>query len=63
MTDILSDIAGDLVSRATRNGASDADVVAVNGQSTSVEALNGKLENTERSEGISVGLRVFVGIP
>jgi len=61
MTDILSDIAGDLVSRATRNGASDADVVAVNGQSTSVEALNGKLENTERSEGISVGLRVFVG--
>jgi len=57
----LCDIAGDLVSRATRNGASDADVVAVNGQSTSVEALNGKLENTERSEGISVGLRVFVG--
>lgn len=57
----LSDITGDLVARATKNGASDADVVAVNGQSTSVEALNGKLENTERSEGISVGLRVFIG--
>ncbi len=61
MDNILSDIASDLVSRATRSGASDADVVAVNGQSTSVETLNGKLENTERSEGISVGLRVFVG--
>jgi len=61
MENTLSDIANDLVSRATKNGASDADVVAVNGQSTSVEALNGKLENTERSEGISVGLRIFVG--
>ncbi len=61
MENTLSDIANDLVARATRSGASDADVVAVNGQSTSVEALNGKLENTERSEGISVGLRVFVG--
>ena len=61
MDNTLSDIANDLVARATKNGASDADVVAVNGQSTSVEALNGKLENTERSEGISVGLRVFVG--
>ncbi|HFC04432.1 MAG TPA: TldD/PmbA family protein, partial [Rhizobiales bacterium] len=61
MENTLSDIATDLVARATGSGASDADVVAVNGQSTSVEALNGKLENTERSEGISVGLRVFIG--
>ncbi len=61
MGNTLSEIANDLVARATKSGASDADVVAVNGQSTSVEALNGKLENTERSEGISVGLRVFVG--
>jgi len=61
MENTLGDIASDLVARATKNGASNADVVAVNGLSTSVEALNGKLENTERSEGISVGLRVFVG--
>ncbi|HFC05161.1 MAG TPA: TldD/PmbA family protein [Rhizobiales bacterium] len=61
MDNTLSEIADDLVSRAVAGGASDADVVAVNGQNTSVEARNGKLENTERSEGISVGLRVFVG--
>jgi len=57
----LSDIAGDLISRATHNGASAGDVVAVNGLSTSVDVRNGKLENSEHSEGISVGLRVFVG--
>ncbi len=61
MENTLSDIAGDLVSRAIKSGASAGDVVAVNGQSTSVEVLNGELENTERSEGISIGLRVFVG--
>ena len=61
MDNTLSDIADSLVSNATSNGASACDVVAVNGLSTSVETLNGKLENTEHSEGISVGLRVFVG--
>lgn len=61
MTNVLSDIANDLISRAEKSGASDADVVAVNGVSTSVDVRNGQLENTERSEGISVGLRVFVG--
>jgi len=61
MNKMLNEIADDLLTRAIKNGASDADVVAVNGQSTSVEARNGQLENTERSEGISVGLRVFVG--
>ena len=61
MDNNLDDIAGDLISRAIKGGASACDVVAVNGLSTSVEARNGKLENTEHSEGISVGLRVFAG--
>ncbi len=61
MTDTLLDIATALVEGAIKAGASDCDVVAVNGVSSSLEARNGKLESTERSEGISVGLRVFVG--
>lgn len=62
MSDLnLSEVASDLVARAKTAGASASDVVAVNGSHTSIDALNGKLENTERSEGLSVGLRVFTG--
>jgi PmbA protein len=56
----LGEIAEELMAMALKNGASACDVVAVNGQSTNVEARNGALENTERSEGLSVGLRVFI---
>lgn len=60
-TDTLFDIAASLVEGAKKAGASDCDVVAVNGVSSSLQARNGELETTERSEGISVGLRVFIG--
>ena len=60
-TDTLFDIATSLVEGAKKAGASDCDVVAVNGVSSSLQARNGELETTERSEGISVGLRVFMG--
>lgn len=57
----LNEIAGDLIAHATASGATASDVVAVNGSHVNIEARSGKLENTERSEELSVGLRVFSG--
>jgi PmbA protein len=50
-----------LVEAARRAGADAADAVAVRGISQSVEVREGSVEESERSEGDDIGLRVFVG--
>jgi PmbA protein len=57
----LSALAERLVEAAKRAGADAADAVAVRGVSQGVEVRDGKVEESERSEGDDVGLRVFVG--
>jgi PmbA protein len=50
-----------LLSAAKRAGADAADAMAVQGTSISIDVRSGALEHAERSEGIDIGLRVFVG--
>ena len=57
----LSDLAQRLVEAARRAGADAADAVAVRGVSQGVEVRDGRVEESERSEGDDVGLRVLVG--
>jgi PmbA protein len=57
----LSDLAQRLVEAAKRAGADAADAVAVRGVSQGVEVRDGRVEESERSEGDDVGLRVLVG--
>ena len=57
----LSALAQQLVEAARRAGADAADAVAMRGVSQSVEVRDGRVEESERSEGDSVGLRVLVG--
>src|SRR5690242_8042439 len=57
----LSQLAERLVEAAKRAGADAADAVAVRGISQSVEVRDGRVEESERSEGDDVGLRVLVG--
>jgi PmbA protein len=57
----LSALAQRLVEAARRAGADAADAVAVRGVSHSVEVRDGRVEESERSEGDDIGLRVLVG--
>lgn len=57
----LSELAERLVEAAKRAGADAADAIAVRGVSQSVEVRDGRVEESERSEGDDVGLRVLVG--
>ena len=57
----LSALAQALVEAAKRAGADAADAVAVRGVSQGVEVRDGRVEESERSEGDDVGLRVLVG--
>src|ERR1700758_2387936 len=57
----LSTLAQRLVEAARRAGADAADAVAVRGVSQGVEVRDGRVEESERSEGDDVGLRVLVG--
>jgi PmbA protein len=57
----LTELAERLVGAASRAGADAADAVAVRAVSLAVEVRNGGVEESERSEGDDVGLRVFVG--
>ena len=57
----LTDLAERLVAAAARAGADAADAVAVRSVSLAVEVREGAVEESERSEGDDVGLRVFVG--
>lgn len=60
-TDMTLDRINDLLSRAQKAGADDADAVYVEGTSLSVSQRLGKLEKLERSEGADLGLRVLIG--
>jgi PmbA protein len=57
----LTDLAERLVTAARRAGADTADALAVRSVSLAVEVREGAVEESERSEGDEVGLRVFVG--
>jgi PmbA protein len=57
----LTTLAQRLVDAARRAGADAADAVAVRGISQAVEVRDGRVEESERSEGDDVGLRVIVG--
>src|SRR6202158_1154497 len=57
----LSSLAQRLVEAARRAGADAADAVAVRGISQGVEVRDGRVEESERSEGDDIGLRVLVG--
>ncbi len=57
----LSTLAQRLVEAARSAGADAADAVAVRGISQAVEVRDGRVEESERSEGDDVGLRVLVG--
>ncbi|MDR7124332.1 TldD/PmbA family protein [Pseudotabrizicola sp. 4114] len=60
MTD-LSRLTEALLSAARRAGADQADALAMDGTSLSIDIRAGKLEQAERSEGIEIGLRVLIG--
>src|SRR3954449_8678437 len=57
----LRTLAERLVEAARKAGADAADAVAVRGISQGVEVRDGRVEESERSEGDDVGLRVLVG--
>jgi PmbA protein len=57
----LADLADRLVAAAKRAGADAADAVAVRSASLAVEVRDGEVEESERSEGDDLGLRVLVG--
>src|SRR6188472_14534 len=57
----LMDLAERLVSAARRAGADAADAVAVRSISLSVDVRDGAVEESARSEGDDMGLRVLVG--
>jgi PmbA protein len=55
------DILQDLVAAAKRAGADAADALYVANASLAVSRRLGKIEQLERSEGVDIGLRVFLG--
>src|SRR5580692_10833253 len=57
----LAELAERLVAAARRAGADAADAVAVRSISLSVDVRDGAVEESQRSEGDDVGLRVLVG--
>jgi len=57
----LADLAERLVGAAKRAGADAADAIAVRGISLSVDVRDGAVEESQRSEGDDLGLRVLVG--
>ena len=61
MPNPLSDLTQQLLDYATRAGADQADAIAVDGTSISIDVRCGALEHADRSEGIDVGLRVIIG--
>jgi len=57
----LANLAERLVSAARRAGADQADAIAVRSVSLSVDVRDGDIEESQRSEGDDLGLRVIVG--
>ena len=61
MSQNLSDLTTALLTAAKSAGADSADALALEATAMSIEVLNAKLEQAERSEGTEIGLRVIVG--
>lgn len=61
MTDTPETLCQALLDAARKAGADAADAMAAEGSSLSIEVRDGALEHAERSEGVDIGLRVFVG--
>lgn len=57
----LKGLAEALVETAQRNGADQADALAVRGRSVSIDTRGETLEQAEQAEGIEIGLRVLIG--
>ena len=57
----IADFAQRLVAAARRAGADQADALAVRSVSLSVDVRDGAVEESQRSEGDDLGLRVLVG--
>ena len=57
----LEDLSTALLKAAKDAGADAADTLAIEGTSLAIDVRGGALEQAERSEGIDLGLRVFVG--
>lgn len=57
----LKSLAELALSAAAKAGAASADVLAVAGDSLSIEVRQGQLEHAERAEGVDLGLRVLIG--
>lgn len=60
MENSLSDLTSALLAAAKHAGAEAADAIAVKGTALAADVREGKLEMAERSEGVDIGLRVFV---
>ncbi|MEM7520902.1 MAG: TldD/PmbA family protein [Pseudomonadota bacterium] len=61
MPQALDALTKSLLTAALKAGADAADAKAVEATSTAVDVRGGVLEQAERSEGVEIGLRVFVG--
>lgn len=61
MSHPLEALCQQLLDAARTAGADAADSMAVGGTSVSIDIREGSLEQAERSEGVDLGLRVFVG--
>ncbi|MFK7878635.1 TldD/PmbA family protein [Roseobacter sp.] len=61
MTQSPEALTSQLLKTAKKAGADAADAMVLQGTSLSIEVRAGALEQAERSEGIDLGLRVFVG--
>jgi PmbA protein len=61
MNDELLNLAQMAVDKAMKLGATAADAIVVDGNSTSVSVRQGKIEDVGRSESRDIGLRVFAG--
>ena len=61
MSDRLQSLTTQLLDSARKAGADAADAMAVDGTSVSIDVRDGRLEQAERSEGVDIGLRVFIG--
>ncbi len=61
MSQELANLTEQMIAIAKKAGADSVDAIAVDGTSVSIDVRGGALEKAERSEGVDVGLRVFVG--
>lgn len=59
--DRLKQLSETMVELALKAGAEQADAMAVDGRSVSIDVRGGALEQAERAEGIEIGLRVLIG--